>query len=90
MFGSGRAGLYYGLQSEIRWDPGYALAAELGHYDLDDAYGASYSHAGLSLCRSFDILSITLAVNTAFGETEALFPDQSVGTRAVLTLGLDW
>lgn len=90
VFGSGKAGLYYGLQSEVRWNPAYTLAAEFGRYDLDDAWGASYSHAGVSLSRSFDILSVTLAVNAAFGETGALFPAQSVGTRAVLTLELGW
>lgn len=90
VFGSGEAGLYYRLASDIRLDANHAVAVGLGHYDLDDAYGASYSHVDLSLRRSFDTLSVTLAMIRTFGDAGVLFPEPSVGTRAVLTVGFDW
>lgn len=90
VFGSGKAGLYYSIEADVAAFADYAMTLSLGHYDLGDAYAASYSHAGVALRRHFDTVSIALTVHDTFGDVESLFPGDAVGARAVLTVGLDW
>ena len=90
VFGSGESGLHYALEADVAVPADYSMTLSVGYYDLEDAYAASYSHAGVSLRRHFDTVSIALTVHDTFGDVEALFPGEAVGIRAVLTVDIDW
>lgn len=47
VFATGRTGVYAQVGAKFPINQTVRIEAALGHYDLDDAYGDSYSHAQL-------------------------------------------
>ena len=82
-------GLFYsaGTSRELPLD--LTLSAELGHYDLGNAYGASYSYASLGVERPVGPVSVSLTYYDTFGDDREIFYLQSVGSRVVLSVRFD-
>ncbi len=89
VFATDADGLFYrvGASQELPLD--LALSAELGHYDLGNAYEASYTYTSLKLERPVGPVTVSLAYHDTFGDDREIFYSQSVGSRFVLAVGLD-
>lgn len=90
VFASGAKGLLYSLGAHYQLPADVSLAFGYGHYDLSDAYEASYSYLDVGLSRSLGDVAATLAYHVTFGDAGPIFYEQVTGSRYVLSLDIDF
>lgn len=90
VFGADAAGMFHALSLNRELPAGFSINARLGHYDLDDALGASYAFSDLAVSRGFGEIDVTLGWHDTFGDADELFYGQAIGSRAVLSLALEF
>lgn len=83
-------GLYYAIGTSQELPAELTLAIELGYYDLDNAYDASYSAASVGLSRPVGPLTVSLTYHDTSTEAREIFYSLSVGSRYVLSFELDF
>ena len=88
--GTGSKSLYYELGAAIELGSATSLGVRFGHYDLSDAYDASYSYSQVSLARYFGDTTVSLERIDTRGRADEIFIDRVTGPRIVLTLHYDW
>ena len=90
VFGSGAAGQFYALDTGIAINQHLSLGVELGYYDLDRAYGASYSYLELGLAGKARQVDWRLSHIATDSRAAGLFIDSTVGQRLVFTLSVSF
>ena len=84
--GTGKRGTFYKLGTGAELAADLNLDLELGHYDLREAYGASYSYVQAALRKSIDRWSIEVTYANAFGGADEIYYRQATGSRLVFSL----
>ena len=69
---------------------GLTLHLAYGYYDLNDAYGAGYSFADVTLTRDFGAAALKLAFHDTFGDADLLFHTAVTGPRYVVSLDYEF
>ena len=85
---SGGIGVYYALQSGISLPRETWLSAEVGHYDLENAYGISYQYLELGLEGTVSTLDWRVSYFLTSSHATELFYETTVNDRFLLTLSL--
>jgi hypothetical protein len=67
-----------------------AIDAEVGHYDLDNAYGYSYQFADIGASGQVEQVSWRLGYIVTGGDDTELFEASTVGSRFVLSLSFQF
>jgi len=88
VFGSGESGLYISAAASVDLPAGLLLSAEIGHYDLQAAYGESYQHGSVSISGSVDAFTWQLTFHTTDNNAQDLFYESIVAPKLVLSLNL--
>tara|TARA_R110002096_G_C14645208_1_gene725921 strand:- start:3401 stop:4117 length:717 start_codon:yes stop_codon:yes gene_type:complete len=88
VFASGEAGIFYAAGSGITLPADLWLGFEVGHYDLDEAYGASYNYAELGIEGGLQRVEWRVSYHTTSSDAEELFYASTVDDRVALTLNL--
>lgn len=86
VFASGENGIYYSGGYSVVLAEEYTLAANIGYYDLDDAYGANITDYNIGVTRSFGPLTAGIAYVDTNDKIEEVFGGLSSG-RFVFSLG---
>lgn len=76
----GGSSLYYSLGGEWELESGFALAAGVGYYDLDDAIGEGYTDYNASISKSFGPANVSLWYTNTEGFNEVL--GENLGSQA--------
>ncbi len=90
VFGADAVGTFYALSFKHELPAGLSLATRLGHYDLDNAFRASYAFSDLNVSRAFGEIDLTLAWHDTYGNADELFYSETVGSRFVVSLDLEF
>jgi len=86
VFATGEAGIYTALGARFPVNDALRLEAVVGHYALDDAYDASYSHASLGGAWAFRApFELRVTAHRTDADGEHLFPG-AAGSRVEATL----
>ncbi|MGI9293023.1 MAG: TorF family putative porin [Pseudomonadales bacterium] len=88
VFGSGADGWVYQLGVEADIFADLTISTCYGYYDLDRAYGASYSYLDIGVSREFGSLSVSLSYHNTSGTVDELFYEDTIGSRVALSLEL--
>lgn len=88
VFGTNTSGHFAAVGTSHDLPMELSLSMEYGYYDLDYAYAATYSFAGVSLSRPVGPLSVSLAYYDTFGDADEIFYTESIGSRIVLSVDL--
>ena len=86
VFNSGADGWYYFASTTVDLPRDLTLELSAGHYDLDDAYDASYSHGEIGIAGTLSAIDWRISHSTTSGDDTDLFDASTVGSRTVLTL----
>ena len=86
VFNSGADGWYYYASTAVDLPRDLTLDISAGHYDLGDAYDASYSHGEVGIAGTVSSIDWRVSYSTTSGDDTELFATSTVGNRAVLTL----
>lgn len=90
VFGSGDPAQYYALQTHLDIARRLTLGVQLGYYDLDHAYGASYGFVELELAGGGQRLGWRISYVATNDRAAELFPDDTVHQRVVFALRLSF
>jgi uncharacterized protein (TIGR02001 family) len=90
VFGSGASGTYYAAATGFDFSDAAGMGLRLGHYDLDDAYDASYSYAQLYLAGAVKSVAWKVSYFSTTDEAAVLFSESTVDDRVVLELTLEF
>lgn len=90
VFGSGSVGVHGKIGATWDLPAATTLAVELGHYDLEDAYGASYSWTSVALGRRVGIAGVTASWCDTFDDAGSIFHAESTAARFTLTLDFEF
>lgn len=90
VFGSGDDGLLVAVGARRELPADVSLAAVCGYYDLSSAYGSSYAYVNVAVSRPIAFATTTLAYHDTFGGSEALFYEQTTGSRLVLSFDIEF
>ena len=90
VFGSDESGIFASLGAHYELPAELMMVVEYGYYDLEDAYGASYSYVDVGFGRPIGEVEVTLAYHDTFGDAQQIFYAQSIGSRLVLTIDLEF
>jgi uncharacterized protein (TIGR02001 family) len=88
VFGSGEAGVYVSAATSFDLPGDLLLSADIGHYDLQRAYGESYRHGSLAISGGLDAFSWQLSYHVTDNDAQNLFYESNVAPRLVLSLNL--
>ena len=89
VFGEDASAWYYAVGTSHELPMEFQGSLEFGYYDLNNAYGASYSYIEAGLSRPLGPVTLSLAYYDTFGEAEEIFYRQSIGPRFVLSIDID-
>lgn len=88
VFGSGETGLYVSAGTIMELSGGLSLSAEIGHYDLQAAYGESYQHGMLALSGGGEAFTWQVAYHVTSRDARRVFDDTITTPGIVLSLNL--
>ncbi len=86
VFNSGADGWYYYASTTVDLPRDLTLDVSAGHYDLGDAYDASYSHGEVGIAGALRSIDWRISYSMTGGDDTELFDASTVGSRTVLTL----
>lgn len=88
VFNSSKTGIYYAVSGGTDiGENGWSWNATLGHYDLDSAPNASYTHYSLGLDKAFEKVTLNLSVHDTDGKKHW---GDIAGSRFVIGLSTDF
>lgn len=90
IFGSGESALYYAAGTGFELPFEHWLSVDIGRYELQNAYGASYNHAALSISRSLRNLTWDIAYHVTSDGAAEIFGEKATDPRFILTLNLSF
>jgi len=90
VFGSGGDGTWYAASSGLELPADLWLSFEVGHYDLDDAYGDSYNYAQLGIEGAVQRIDWRVTYHTTSSHAEEMFYASTVADRFSLTLNISF
>jgi uncharacterized protein (TIGR02001 family) len=88
VFGAGESGVYVAAATSFDLPGDLLLSAEIGHYDLEAAYGESYRHGSVGISRSVDSFTWQLSYHVTDNKARNLFYESIVAPKLVLSLNL--
>ena len=90
VFASGAVGTWYSVTSGLELPADLWLGFEVGHYDLGDAYGESYSYAQLGIEGALQRVEWRVMYHATSSSAEELFHASTVANRFSLTLAISF
>lgn len=88
--GSGPASRYYGLAADFGLPADVTLAVDVGHVDVERAYGRAYSYVEATLSRRFENAAVALTFVDTGSAAQEIYGRAATGERLVVTLSVDW
>jgi uncharacterized protein (TIGR02001 family) len=86
--GLGERGRYVAVASALNLPAGVTIDLQVGHNDLEAAYGESYNHAALSVSGSIDRFTWRLAYHVTDRRARDIFYESAVEPRMVLSVSV--
>jgi uncharacterized protein (TIGR02001 family) len=86
VLGAGESGVYVSAATSYDLPGDLLLSAEIGHYDLQAAYGESYRHGSVAISGSLNAFTWQLSYHVTDNDAQNLFYESMVAPRLVLSL----
>lgn len=90
VFASGSPGTFYSVATTLDVFSDSSISIELGHYDLERAYGTSYNYGELSLNGGLRYLDWRLSFITTSRDASDIYYESTVSDRIVLAIGVSF
>lgn len=89
VFATGQRGVYVEVGAKFPLGDAFRVETIAGHYDLDDAYAASYHRAQLSAMYTVGKVDLRASGHWAGGDAERIFPGVA-GSRVDISTMLNF